>query len=121
MIHGYDDIPLFMSFFNIPVSLDDLVQRIAPVDDRFDLSCLKQFFKEDKIINLQVPRCVIDIKVGSCLFKAFFACKGESFPTASKSISYVALLGKNPPVCNLLRYPHPMLSPFLNLLHRKPL
>ena len=35
MLHSYDNISLFVSFFNIPESLSRLFQRIAPINDRF--------------------------------------------------------------------------------------
>jgi len=35
MFHSDDYIPLFVSFFDIPVSLDNLFQRIASIYDRF--------------------------------------------------------------------------------------
>jgi hypothetical protein len=31
MAHSYDHISLFVSFFDIPVSLDDMFQRIASI------------------------------------------------------------------------------------------
>ena len=33
--HSYGNIPFFVSFFDIPVSLDNLFQRIASIYDRF--------------------------------------------------------------------------------------
>ena len=33
--HSYHDIPFFVSFVDIPVSLNNLYQRIALIDDRF--------------------------------------------------------------------------------------
>jgi hypothetical protein len=38
MAYSYDDISLFVSQFNIPVSLSYLFQRIASVYDRFNFS-----------------------------------------------------------------------------------
>jgi len=35
MFQSYDDISFFMSFVNIPVSLDNLFQRIASIYDWF--------------------------------------------------------------------------------------
>ena len=52
MLHRYDDISLFMPLFNIPVSLDNLFQRISSVDDRFYLTRLNQFFEEDQILDI---------------------------------------------------------------------
>jgi len=34
MCHGYDYISFLVPFLNIPVRLDDLLQRIAPIYDR---------------------------------------------------------------------------------------
>ncbi len=47
----YDDISLFVPFFDIPVSLGNLFQRIASIDDRFDLSRLNKFFDENQIFT----------------------------------------------------------------------
>ncbi len=47
MFHSYDYMSLFVSFFNIPVSLDNLFQRIASIYDRFYLSRLNKLFEED--------------------------------------------------------------------------
>jgi len=41
---GY--ISLFVCFFDIPVSLDNLFQGIAPVYDCFNLSRLNKLFEE---------------------------------------------------------------------------
>ena len=45
MFHSNDYISLFVSFINIPVSLDNLFQRIASVNDRFYLPRLNEFFE----------------------------------------------------------------------------
>ena len=50
--HSDDDISLFMPLFDIAVRLGDLLQRINPVYDRFDLSRLDQLCEEDKIFDL---------------------------------------------------------------------
>jgi hypothetical protein len=52
MFHNDDDIALFVSFFDIPVSLSHLFQRIASIDDRFYLPCLNQLCEEDEIFDL---------------------------------------------------------------------
>ena len=52
MFHSDDDISLFVPFFDIPVSLDNLFQRIASIDDRFYLSRLNKLFEEDQIFSL---------------------------------------------------------------------
>ena len=50
--HGDDNIPLFVPFFNIPMSLSYLFQRIASVDDRFYLPRLNQRGEEDQVFDL---------------------------------------------------------------------
>ena len=54
MSHNYDDISLFVSFFDIPMSLGDLLQRIASIDDRSRLSRLNELFEEDQIVSLRL-------------------------------------------------------------------
>ena len=46
MGHRDDDISLFVSCVDIPVSLGDLFQRIASINDRFYLSRLNKLFEE---------------------------------------------------------------------------
>ena len=45
--HSNDYIPFFVPFFDIPVSLDNLLQRIASINDRFKFSCLDKLFEGD--------------------------------------------------------------------------
>jgi hypothetical protein len=40
MLHRDNDTSLFVALVNILVSLDDLFQPIASIDDRFDLASL---------------------------------------------------------------------------------
>jgi len=47
MSHSYDYISLFVPFFDIPVSLGSLFQRIASINDRFYLPRLNQLFEEN--------------------------------------------------------------------------
>ena len=47
MFHSDDYIPLLVSFIDIPVSLDNLLQRIASIDDRFYLPRLNQLPEEN--------------------------------------------------------------------------
>jgi len=47
MFHCYDYISLFVPSFDIPVSLDDLFQGIASINDRSYLSRLNKLFEED--------------------------------------------------------------------------
>ena len=42
MFHSDDDISLFVSFVDIPVSLSSLFQRIASINNRFDRSRLNR-------------------------------------------------------------------------------
>ena len=46
MFHRYDYISLFLSCFDIPVSLSNLFQRIAAINHRFYLPRLYKFFEE---------------------------------------------------------------------------
>ncbi len=52
MIHGNDDVDLFVPLFHIAVSLGDLFQRVASVDDWFYLPHLDQLGEENKIFDL---------------------------------------------------------------------
>ena len=45
LFNSDDDISLFVSFINISMSFDNLFQRIASIDDRFDTSRLDNLFK----------------------------------------------------------------------------
>jgi hypothetical protein len=45
MLHGDDDIALFVPFFNIAVGLGNLFKRITSIYDLFNLSCLDKLFK----------------------------------------------------------------------------
>ena len=56
MFHSDDNIFLFMSLFDIPVSLGDLFQRIASINDRFYLPRLNQLCEEDKVVDLLTCR-----------------------------------------------------------------
>ena len=54
MPHSYDDISLLVSSFDIPMSLGNLLQWIAPIDDRPQLSRLNELFEEDEIFRLRI-------------------------------------------------------------------
>jgi hypothetical protein len=56
MGHRDDDIALFVSCFDIPVSLGNLFQRIASIDDRLYLSRLDQLFEELEVFRV-FARC----------------------------------------------------------------
>ena len=47
MFHRYDYISLFVSCFDIPVSLGNLFQRVASIDDRFYLPRFNKLFEEN--------------------------------------------------------------------------
>ena len=47
MFHNYDYVSLFVSCFDIPVSLGNLCQLIASIYDRFYLSRLNKLFEEN--------------------------------------------------------------------------
>ena len=47
MFHGYDYVSLFLPCFDIPVSLGNLFQRVASIDDRFYLARLQHIFEEN--------------------------------------------------------------------------
>jgi hypothetical protein len=49
VLHSYDNIALFVPLFNIPVSLDNLFQRIAQVNDRSYFPRFDQLFQENQI------------------------------------------------------------------------
>jgi hypothetical protein len=53
MPHGYDPISFFASFADISVSLDDLLRRIRPVNDRF------YFPRRNKLLPLRI--CIMAI------------------------------------------------------------
>ena len=46
MGHRDDDIALFVSCVNVPVSLDNVFQWIASIDDRLYLPRLNQLFED---------------------------------------------------------------------------
>ena len=50
--HSDDYISLFVPCFDIPVSLDNLFQRIASIYDRFDLPRLNKLFEENQMFSL---------------------------------------------------------------------
>ena len=54
LLHRDDDIPLFVPFFDIPVSLDYFLQGIASIYDRLYLPCLDKLFEEGEIFSLYV-------------------------------------------------------------------
>jgi hypothetical protein len=68
--HSDDYISLFVSFFDIPVSLDNLFQGIASINNGSYLSFLDKLFEEDQIFSLQVASGTgipANVKIDSCL------------------------------------------------------
>ena len=51
MSHSYDYISLLVSFIDIPVSLNNLFQRIASIYHRFQLSRLNKLSEENQIFS----------------------------------------------------------------------
>ncbi len=47
-----NDVAFFMPLLDIAVRLDDLLQRINPVYDRFKLARLDQFFEHEQVFEL---------------------------------------------------------------------
>lgn len=50
MHHSDDDVALFVPLIDIAVRVDNLLQRIVSIDDRFDLPCFDKLFDENKIV-----------------------------------------------------------------------
>ncbi len=46
-----DDISLLAPGVDVGVCLDDALERIAPIDNRFELTCLGQFREEAHVIR----------------------------------------------------------------------
>ena len=51
MFYSYNYVPLFVPCFDIPVSLNNLFQRIASVYNRFQLSRFNKLLKENQIFS----------------------------------------------------------------------
>jgi len=51
LLYCDDNISLFVSLVNIPVSFDDLLQGIASINDRFELARFNEFFQGDEILS----------------------------------------------------------------------
>ena len=52
LLHRDDDIALFVSLVNIPVSLDHLLQWIASINNGFDLPRFNEIVEVDEIFSL---------------------------------------------------------------------
>ena len=53
---GHDHVSPLVPLLDVRVGLDDLLQRIAPVDDRPDLPGLDEFLEEDKVLGTPASR-----------------------------------------------------------------
>jgi len=53
MFHSDDHIPLLVSCFYISVSLGHLFQRIAPIDDRYDLPGFDELVQKNQVLILR--------------------------------------------------------------------
>lgn len=73
MRHSNDDIPLFAPCFDVPVRLGRLLQRIASINDRFQLPCLNKLFEKNQVFTFAARRLKYD----------FFAASHRS-PSPSK-------------------------------------
>ena len=74
MIHSYDNMSLLVSLFDIPVSLDHLLQRIASIYDRFYLSCFNKLFEEDQVFRLYLASGIlVDVKIYPPLLQGLFS------------------------------------------------
>jgi hypothetical protein len=51
--HRYHNISLLVSCFDIPVGLDNFLERICPIDDRLYLSPLYEILEEDEVFGLR--------------------------------------------------------------------
>ena len=68
MFHRDDHISFFMPLLNIAVRLDDLLQRIDPVNGRFELARLDQFFEHEQVFELIAAVGVgVDVDVDSAM------------------------------------------------------
>ena len=72
MFHNNYHIPLLVPLVDVPVSLNDLFERIASIDDSLELSRLNQFFELSKkggyVPGLDLVGRRIDVEVDSGLF-----------------------------------------------------
>src|SRR5690348_14173531 len=71
-----DDVPLLVARIDIAVRLDDLLERIAASDDRFDLARLDQLFDKHQIFHAFLRVQPGNRYVGSIWCKRF---RGDGF------------------------------------------
>ena len=57
--HGDDYVAALVPLLDVRVGLGDLLQRIAPVNDRPDLPGLDEFFEEDKVLGTPTSRLAV--------------------------------------------------------------
>src|SRR5665648_856175 len=77
---GNHHMPLLVSLLDIPVRIDDLVQRIAPVDDRPDLPVLDQICEEHQILGTPTASgsgVRVDVEVDAILLQSPLAPRGR--------------------------------------------
>src|SRR6266571_7151581 len=61
MSHNDDDIPLFVSSFDKAMSLGDLLEGIALVDDSSKFSRLHELFEENHVLDLHLRDSADDL------------------------------------------------------------
>ena len=75
MFHSYDYIPLFVSCFDIPVSLGSLFQLVTSIYNRFYLPRLNKLFEKEQIFSLW-----------SCCPKHYFLATSHRSPSPSNQL-----------------------------------
>ena len=64
----------FMSFFDIPVSFDHLLQGIDFINDRLYLSRFHKLFEEVQVFRLDLAYGIlVDVEIGSPLLQGLFS------------------------------------------------
>jgi len=58
--NGDDHVPPLVSFVDVPVGLGELLQRIASVDHRPELSFLRQLDKQHQVFGEELRSSIID-------------------------------------------------------------
>jgi hypothetical protein len=98
MLYRDDYISPFVSFVDVPVRLDDLLPRIASIDDRLELPCLNQLFElseeEGYVPGLDLVRRSIDVEIDACLLESDSIVALELVHSVKDDILGLAALGK---------------------------
>lgn len=63
MVYDDDHIAHLVACIHIAVGLDDLRQRIDPIDHRFELARLEQLLEREQFIDLAAARLSVSISV----------------------------------------------------------